>query len=195
MKTNVSKLTKVYLWFYFPIINILKIIVTIFLVVVITFIATIGLENSIMSNWGYRTYVILSESMVPKFNMGDLIIVKNSDEYIVGDVITYTLQLGDVDTITHRIVEKNKNTAGETIFKTKGDNNKEKDTWVARPDLIKGKVIFSIPILGNAINSIRTLEGVIFLLIIPSTALLTLQARDFYEDLKKKYLEISQDKE
>ena len=63
-------------------------------------------SDSIFKAVGFRTYSILSGSMEPEINTGDLAIVKSIDaeDVKVGEIITFKYE-GKV--VTHRVVEKN----------------------------------------------------------------------------------------
>lgn len=99
-------------------------------------------SDSIFKAVGFRTYSILSGSMEPEINTGDLAIVKSVDaeDVKVGDIITFKYE-GKV--VTHRVVEKN-----EEGFITKGDNNNTNDTEIVRGKDLIGKVLFHMPFLG-----------------------------------------------
>ena len=96
---------------------------------------------------GIKTYVIISGSMEPNINIGDLVVAKKiKGELQVGDVISY--RKGH-SVITHRISQKTENEYGEKIYKTKGDNNNTEDSEEIRKEDIDGKVIKVIPKVGN----------------------------------------------
>lgn len=96
---------------------------------------------------GIKTYVIISGSMEPNINIGDLVIAKKTkNELQIGDVISY--RKGH-SVITHRISQKIENENGEKIYKTKGDNNNTEDSEEIKPEDIEGKVIKVIPKIGN----------------------------------------------
>ena len=96
---------------------------------------------------GIKTYVIISGSMEPNINIGDLVVAKKiKGELQVGDVISY--RKGH-SVITHRISQKTEDENGEKIYKTKGDNNNTEDSEEIRKEDIEGKVIKVIPKIGN----------------------------------------------
>ncbi|EOT2960074.1 signal peptidase I [Clostridium perfringens] len=116
--------------------------IVIFMLVIILVNNFMSKSDSIFKAVGFRTYSILSGSMEPEINTGDLAIVKSVDaeDVKVGEIITFKYE-GKV--VTHRVVKKN-----EEGFITKGDNNNANDTEiVGREDLI-GKVLFHMPFLG-----------------------------------------------
>ena len=103
--------------------------------------------NQTPSFLGLKTYVIISGSMEPNINIGDLVVVqKTKGELKEGDIISY--RQGE-SVITHRISQKTENEEGEIIYKTKGDNNNTEDSEEIRKEEIEGKVIKVIPKIGN----------------------------------------------
>jgi signal peptidase len=96
---------------------------------------------------GYKTFVVLSGSMEPNLNIGDIIIVKQvkDNKLKVGDVVSYK----NSNTVTtHRIIDIS--TKGEEIFyKTKGDANNIEDDKLVEGKNIEGKLVTSIPKIGN----------------------------------------------
>lgn len=94
---------------------------------------------------GYQSMAVLTGSMEPKYPVGSLIYVKETDSATleVGDVITYRLSEDTV--VTHRIVEIHPDTQ-EVV--TKGDANEDNDGNPIPFGNIVGKADFSIPYLG-----------------------------------------------
>ncbi len=105
--------------------------------------------------FGVGAAVVLSGSMEPEFSVGDLIIFTERSSYEKGDVVVFD---DDSMIVTHRIVSITK----EEVI-TKGDANNAED-FPIKPEQIKGKVLFVIPLVGYAINAIKTPSGAIFLL-------------------------------
>ncbi|MDH5447843.1 MAG: signal peptidase I [Candidatus Bathyarchaeota archaeon] len=137
---------------------------------------------SIVAFWfGLKTYLrtdypllaVASGSMIPTLNVGDLIIVQgglNVDdivaEYETGDVIVFHKPRNSDELIVHRAVEKHG--SGDIAFlKTKGDNNPSgTDPWeVDNTDLV-GKVVWSIPYLGQIPLLVRTPTGMSIIVIL-----------------------------
>ena len=99
---------------------------------------------------GIFTYVpigVMSNSMKPYFERGDIIIykkVKNINNIKINDVICYQL---DNIKVMHRVVkieEKN----NKKYFTTKGDNLLSNDPLKVKEEQIIGTIIFPIPKLG-----------------------------------------------
>lgn len=103
--------------------------------------------NETPSFFGIKTYVIVSGSMQPDYNIGDIVIVKKAKEEDInkGDIISYR----DGQTVvTHRVIEENE-VNGKKQFKTKGDNNNTEDIHEVTINLIEGKVVGSVSKLGK----------------------------------------------
>jgi len=119
-------------------------------------------ENNI-SILGFRQYVIATGSMEPEYNIGDLIVIRETtkEEIKIGDVINYISENGR-DTITHRVVdiiEKD----GQNYYKTKGDNNNSEDSELVKYSQVKGKLVFKISKLGTVITKMFTGTGITIL--------------------------------
>ena len=91
------------------------------------------------SIFGFRMYKVMTGSMEPSIHVSDTIMIKESDNYKKGDIVTY--KDGD-EYVTHRIVSVN-----EDNIITKGDANNTEDSPIKEKDII-GKVIFKMTMLG-----------------------------------------------
>lgn len=118
--------------------------------------------NKTPSFFGIKTYVIISGSMKPDYNIGDVVVAKNinANSLKEGDVISF--RQGQI-IVTHRIIKvENSN---KLVFKTKGDNNNAEDSGEVTANLIEGKVLFKIPWIGNIALFFRGKIAIIVLLI------------------------------
>lgn len=97
------------------------------------------LGNEYSSFFGYSTFEVQTGSMADTINPGDWIIVKNTKNVELNDIITYSKK-GEF--ITHRVVETYKDK-----YITQGDANNSKDDPINK-DQIVGKVAKILPGLG-----------------------------------------------
>lgn len=90
--------------------------------------------------------VIVSGSMVPEINIGDVIIVKETEagKLEEGDILLY--QMAEIK-VAHRIMEKNQEN-GQITFITKGDANDDIDIEPVYPGQVLGEVIYVVPKAG-----------------------------------------------
>lgn len=99
------------------------------------------------SIFGIKTYVIVSGSMMPNLNIGDIAIIKEekTENLKKGDIISF--RRGKL-VITHRI-ENVIITDVNREYVTKGDNNNVQDNEMVKEKEIEGKLIAKIPYLGK----------------------------------------------
>lgn len=111
------------------------------------------------SIFGFRYYTILTPSMSPTYNVGDVIIVKiaGPESINVDDVITFNPSSDGGAYLTHRVFEKYEDYEGTgvTCFRTKGDANDSEDSFLIEADRVIGKVKFSIPKLGYIVRFVQ----------------------------------------
>jgi signal peptidase len=98
---------------------------------------------------GSTPRTVLTSSMEPTYPPGTLVIVRpiSPDDVRIGDPITYQLESGKADVVTHRVIGIMTNTEGERRFTLQGDNNSVPDDPV-RDEQIQGKVWYALPLLG-----------------------------------------------
>ena len=99
------------------------------------------------SFFGIKTYTIVSGSMQPELNIGDVIIVKETNdlELNIGDIISYR---SGQSIVTHRIHKINYEN-GRKNYITKGDYNNVEDNIIITIDSIEGKVVNKLSGVGN----------------------------------------------
>jgi signal peptidase I len=108
---------------------------------------------------GYRTMTMLTASMSPVIDPGDVTIVTPLavTEVTEGMVITYHIPIGDHQLITHRVVSVEHGTDGSVTVQTKGDNNDAVDPWSAT---LEGDTAYQVravvPEIGHVIHALRT---------------------------------------
>ncbi|CDC62243.1 putative uncharacterized protein [Clostridium sp. CAG:448] len=113
-------------------------------------------KSKIPSVFGYSMLIIASPSMTGSIEAGDAIIIKNSDSYAVGDVITY-FPADESFSVTHRIVRME----GDKFY-TKGDANQSEDPDPVLIEQIAGKVAVKLDKVGYFIEWLKSPAGIIF---------------------------------
>jgi len=99
---------------------------------------------------GATPHTVLTGSMEPTYRPGSLVVVRPVEPESIhpGDAITYQLESGKPTVVTHRVVSRGVDGAGEIVFRTQGDANEDPDPRMVRPVQIKGEVWYSVPYLG-----------------------------------------------
>ncbi len=114
--------------------------------------------------FGYRIYTVASGSMIPTYNIGDTLLIKEMDakKIKIGDAVTYMGESSGVDgmIVTHQVIDVDKDENGKVLFHTKGIANNIEDPIVSE-DQVLGKVVhrfFFLSILGRiTTNMVSTL--------------------------------------
>lgn len=134
---------------------------------------------------GYKTLVVLSGSMEPKIHTGSVVVIKPEKEYKVGDVITFGENTKTKVPTTHRIFEiKDEN--GTKTFTTKGDANNAPDQKTITQSEIIGKVLFSVPYVGYAVEAAKKPVGFVLIVVIPAVIIIYDEAQNIKKEILKK---------
>lgn len=139
---------------------------------------------------GYSPMIVLSDSMHPYIQMGDLILDKSVDpaELEVGDVITFFDPASQSHSVvTHRIVEI-VSEGGVNYFRTQGDFNNVADQDLVPFDNVVGIYLFRIPSAGNIAMWLQTTPGLIVCVAVPIILLVAydLLMKRRYDKSKRK---------
>lgn len=92
---------------------------------------------------------VSTSSMEPSIKKDSIILIKEKIEYQENEVITYRPELLIIgpelpDSITHRVIDKQKFSQEQWYYQTKGDHNIIADGWIKHSQVM-GKVIFRVP--------------------------------------------------
>ncbi|TIC85516.1 signal peptidase I [Nocardioides sp. GY 10127] len=100
---------------------------------------------------GAVPYAVVTGSMTPTIAPGALVVVRDvgTGSIGVGDVITYQVASDRPDVVTHRVVAQTVGPDGRTWLRTQGDANPVPDAAWVRPEQVRGKVWYSVPLLGR----------------------------------------------
>jgi len=176
-----------------------KTIASIFLLIIlfpILFVSSVILIDSyinpdeVPSFFGWKPFIVLSDSMKDTIKSGDIAIVKEVDINNIkeNDIIAFK---EEEIVIIHRIIDIAVGDA-ETRYITKGDNNDENDINYVLENQIEGLYQFKIARLGNFAMFLQTPIGLIICLSIPALFLIIMQT---IENNKQKKLTISKNEE
>ena len=139
---------------------------------------------------GYLPLIVLTDSMYPVIESGDLIICHTAEpeEIQVGDVIAFFDPAGNGSTIvTHRVLEVTEQ-GGQTAWRTKGDNNNTEDRLSVTADkLVAVYEGTRIPGAGNVALFMQTTPGLILCVVLPILLLVgyDMVRRKLYEKSSK----------
>ena len=118
---------------------------------------------------GVFPMIVLTDSMYPAIESGDLIICKTAEAEDIkeGDVISFFDPMGSgTAVVTHRVLEVI-NDNGEISWRTKGDNNNAEDQVAVPADNLVGIYSSRIPGAGNVAMFMQTTPGLIVCVVCP----------------------------
>lgn len=147
--------------------KILKILFWMILIIIVIYSTTIIFQKIVWKDktpnfMGYKNFIILTGSMEPTLNPGDIIFVKETTNINEQDIISFKVENAIV---THRVVEIEKRN-DKNLYITKGDANSGNDTELISIESVEGKYAFKIPLLGNIILFFQGSVGIAVLVII-----------------------------
>ena len=126
-------------------------------------------KDEVPSVGGYMPLIVLTDSMYPTNESGDLIICHTEDpENIVeGDIISFFDPAGNgTSIVTHRVLEVTSQD-GELAFKTKGDGNNVEDQLLVPAKNLVSVYQSRIPGAGNVAMFMQTTPGLIVCVVLP----------------------------
>ena len=171
--------------------NILTALILIFALFVMIFtvvsVNTVNREEA--SIFGYKPYIVLSDSMQDTFEVGDMVISKSVDVSTLepGDIITFSSidPANYGETVTHKIREIT-TYEGEPAFVTYGTTTGVDDAYPVPFANVTGQYQFRLPGMGYFFEFLRTPAGYVTLILIPFLLLIILQAIKFFR-LARQY--------
>jgi signal peptidase len=103
---------------------------------------------------GGKALTVLTGSMKPTHNPGDVVVVYPVDsfeEIELGDVVTFMPKPEDPTLVTHRAVDWALGPEGEKLLITQGDANNVADEPLKEKQ-IRAKVAYAVPWVGNVLQ-------------------------------------------
>ncbi len=123
-----------------------------------------------MDLYGFSTYVVATDSMVPVINVNDYIVVKDvePEDLVVGDIITFNSGRdvdndGKDDIITHYLASITPYGEDDHEFKTHAigkDDVSDWDLWTLHDEDIIGKYAYTVPVLGFIVAFLQSPYGI-----------------------------------
>jgi signal peptidase len=147
-------------------------------------------SSEVPSVGGYLPMIVLTDSMYPNIQSGDLIICHTVDpeEVEIGDTIAFFDPAGNGSSVvTHQVIDV-VTEEGELKFQTKGINNNAADASLVPADNVVGEYQFRIAGAGNIAMFFQTTTGLIVCVVVPLILLVgyDIVRRRMYEKSKKQ---------
>lgn len=122
-----------------------------FIVFVVIFVNAFLIINSTKNPnkspaiFGKKAFVIISGSMIPQINIGDIVLVNDTVDVHKGDIIAFRSKSS---VIVHRIIQE-MTVENNKMFQTKGDNNEVPDIDLVEISKVEGLMVGKIPYIGK----------------------------------------------
>lgn len=171
------------------IITVLVLVFTVF-VVLFTVLATTSVgdgEPGSKALFGYKAYIVRSDSMHEQFAAGDIIFIKEIEfdeiyDLEPGTIITFNYfdpeDISETKIVTHMIREKTVYD-GQVAYVTYGTTTGADDPYPALASQIIGTYSFRLPKMGYFFQFIRTPAGYVVVILIPFLFLIGLNLTHF----------------
>lgn len=145
-------------------------LITVFVVLFLLMVCLQRFSNNEVSFFNYRLFTVASGSMAPQYNVGDVLIAKETaaEDIRVGDSLTY---LGNTGTftgkvVTHEVTRIEKTDDGQFIFHTKGKANLIEDPPVYE-NQVYGVIVWNPKILSFIYKIVGTQYGLFIFVVLP----------------------------
>ena len=143
-----------------------KILSTVFVIIITIYCSSIIIQKIMWKDktpniFGVKNYIVLSGSMDPTIEVGDIVFVKETKDVKEKDIIAFKVENSIV---THRVVEKIKKDSN-TYYRTKGDANKSVDNELVKASDIEGRYVFRVGKIGKIIMFLKTKFGLFYFVI------------------------------
>lgn len=117
--------------------------------------ARVLVKDRLPKVFGFALLTVVSGSMQPAIDIGDLIVIRQQSEYEVDDIVTYN---NGRSLVTHRLISIEGSSGN-----VKGDANNVADGSIPLSS-IEGKVVWRIPRIGDVMLLARTPAGTLVII-------------------------------
>lgn len=167
--------------------KIFKVLLWIVVILIVSVILVQRVSNNKVTVANYSVYTVVTESMVPKYKVFDMVLAKKVDvnSLAVGDDVVYMGKEGSFNgkIVTHQIIGIDNN-GGNLEFHTKGIANIIEDP-VVYSDQIYGKVLTKLSIMSFLSRIVSNQYGFYFIIIVPAVILVFQVVVDVMNSKKK----------
>ena len=171
-------------------------------IIIFTIVTVLTVDKNDRNLFGYRFYIVQSDSMslsennkdlAVHFNAGDIVVIKglsDSEKLTLdsGDIIAFVSTDKDsyLETVTHMIKRREYDKDGELLaYVTFGTNTGAEDKTPVTPEYILGVYSAKIPGAGSFFSFVKSVPGYIICVLIPFLILIGYNAYNVFRYAKK----------
>lgn len=171
MKKIINRIKNIFIW----LITFIAVAVMFF-----TVISTSVVNRNDKNLFGYKFFIVLSDSMsATDFSAGDIVVSKKVDPTTLkeGDIITFQSENSESygEIITHKIRSVTKDGEGNLGFVTYGTTTNTADETIVSGSLVLGQYRFHIAKLGTFFNFLKSTPGYFICIFVPFMVLILMQ--------------------
>ncbi len=149
---------------------ILNVVIVLFAILFLLVVCLQRFSDNKLSLFNYRIFTVISGSMEPKYEIGDVLIAKEVEPSKIkeGDAVSYLGNSGSFKNrvITHEVIDIEQDADGKYIFHTKGIANPAEDPIVYEDQLL-GIIVYKSIILSFIYKIVATPIGLFLLVVLP----------------------------
>lgn len=168
--------------------NTLYYILFVIVILILLVVLIQRISNNNISLFGFRIFNIVSGSMMPDYEIGDILISKSIEpsEIKIGDDVVYLGKKSGFQgkIVTHRVIEKTEEN-GKYTFKTKGTANEEADPSITE-EQVYGKIIYKVHSLSFISKVINNIYAFYFFIFVPLSIIIIKKITDIVYYIKHK---------
>lgn len=150
--------------------TIIDIVLTVFVIAFVLVVCLQRFSNNEISLFSYRLFTVVSGSMEPEYDIGDVLVAKETlpSKIKVGDDVSYLGNSGTFNgkVVTHRVIKIEQDIEGKYVFHTKGLANLVEDP-VVHENQLYGVVVGEIGLLSFVYKIVSNKNGMFLFIIIP----------------------------
>lgn len=119
----------------------------------------------------FKHYIIVTGSMSPNINIGDLVIVDTDfdrDTLEVGDIIGFKVDVnnsGEERIVLHYLSSIHEDEQGNITYKTIAENSEVEDNWTISQDDVTGLYMFHLSYVGKVVLFLQSQIGLFIIAI------------------------------
>lgn len=123
--------------------------------------------------------------MEPAISKGSLILTRPGTDYVQGDIVAFHRDHAGL-LVTHRIVGITYSSDNTQLLYTKGDANEVQDMDPISVKAVSGKVVWSVPFIGNIVYFTKSVPGFLLLIVLPALGLIVSEILNIRGEKNKK---------
>lgn len=163
--------------------RVVTILILLFAICVMVFtIVSVNTVDRDTGVFGYKPFIVLSDSMKDTFEVGDIAVSRSVDPDTLqpGDIVTFrSIDPNNFDeVVTHKIREIT-TYEGAPAFVTYGTTTDVNDTYPVPFEQVIGQYAFRLPKMGYFFQFLKSPAGYVTLILIPFLLLIVIQAVRF----------------